>query len=389
MIRRLNGVPNGDLVAMDARYHRKKNCLSTYINPRNISAQRKSIQDSTKSKHDIALLKLIEELKPKIEMKHVFLLNSLRNRYRELLEVEGCVDPHLYTSQKLKERLMTEYPSLAFVPQKGYSDLVCLAQISVQEVLLKANELAKDLQSKEEEETRIDIEDARETASEESIVHQACGILRKHIEQTRKIKGEYYSPVEVTLEGQRKYVDPLLYKAICWLIDQNLFKEAGDVPTDARYLSIACDITTLSTGIMSPKHLGLAVYLHHTFGSRNLIDLLYCIGSCISYTELRTFLTSAALHVDRQQRTNNVFIPPELIPVHSGGRIIFGAADNWDHNEHTIDGKRTTHAMTSILLQPTLDIARDHEQRIQRATERSLDINKLKGYFVMTHCLCV
>ena len=239
MIRRLNGVPNGDLVAMDARYHRKKNCLSTYINPRNISAQRKSIQDSTKSKHDIALLKLIEELKPKIEMKHVFLLNSLRNRYRELLEVEGCVDPHLYTSQKLKERLMTEYPSLAFVPQKGCSDLVCLAQISVQEVLLKANELAKDLQSKEEEETRIDIEDARETASEESIVHQACGILRKHIEQTRKIKGEYYSPVDIYLAGQRKYVDPLLYKAICRLIDENLYKEAGDVPTDVRYSSIA------------------------------------------------------------------------------------------------------------------------------------------------------
>jgi hypothetical protein len=44
MIRRLNGVPNGDLVAMEARYHRKRNCLSTYINPRNISAQRKSVQ---------------------------------------------------------------------------------------------------------------------------------------------------------------------------------------------------------------------------------------------------------------------------------------------------------------------------------------------------------
>ena len=24
-------------------------------------------------------------------------------------------------------------------------------------------------------------------------------------------------------------------------------------------------------------------------------------------------------------------------------------ADNWDHNEHTLSGKQTTHAMTSIL----------------------------------------
>ena len=340
-----------------------------------------SVKHSTQNIHDVALSKLIEQLKPNIEAKQVYLLNSLRNRYRKLLETEGCGDPHLYTSQKLKERLMKEWPSLAFIPQKGSSDLVCLAHISVQEVLIKANELAKDLQCREEEEADMDITDMGK--SEESIVHHACGILRKHIGQTEKIKGEYYSPAEIGLEGQRKFVDPLLYKAIGWLIDEKLYEEADDVPTDARYLSIACDVTTLSTGIMSPKHLGVAIYLHHTFGSRSLIDLLHSVGSCVSYTELRTFLTSAALHVDSKQRTNNAevnaYIPPELVPIQSGGRMITGAADNWDHNEHTIDGKKTTHAMTSILLQPTSDTARDPKQRIQRATERSLDINKLKG----------
>ena len=41
MITRLHGVVNGDLVAVEARYHRKKNCVSTYINPRNVSSQTK------------------------------------------------------------------------------------------------------------------------------------------------------------------------------------------------------------------------------------------------------------------------------------------------------------------------------------------------------------
>lgn len=99
----------------------------------------------------------MEEFKPTLEITQVHLLNSHRNRFRELLETEGCVDPHLYTSHTLKERLVAEWLSIAFNPQKGNSDLVCLAEISVQEVPIKENELAKDLQCKEEEEAKMDI----------------------------------------------------------------------------------------------------------------------------------------------------------------------------------------------------------------------------------------
>lgn len=45
MIRRLNG----ELVAIETRYHRKRNCLSTYINPRNVAVQKKSAKHNTQS----------------------------------------------------------------------------------------------------------------------------------------------------------------------------------------------------------------------------------------------------------------------------------------------------------------------------------------------------
>lgn len=38
MLIRLRGVANGDLVAIEARYHRKKNCFSSYVNLRNFVA---------------------------------------------------------------------------------------------------------------------------------------------------------------------------------------------------------------------------------------------------------------------------------------------------------------------------------------------------------------
>ena len=88
----------------------------------------------------------------------------------------------------------------------------------------------------------------------------------------------------------KEWVDPVLYKFICWVTDKNLFDngaEVSDLKPNLPALNIACDIISQSTSVISPKHLGLAVYLHHEFGSRKLVDSLHAMGYCISYTELQ------------------------------------------------------------------------------------------------------
>ena len=69
---------------------------------------------------------------------------------------------------------------------------------------------------------------------------------------------------------------------LVWLSDEKAYSNASDIANenlnDVRYLSLASDITSLATGVMSPKHLGLAVHLHHQFGSRKLIDDIYKLG---------------------------------------------------------------------------------------------------------------
>ena len=135
---------------------------------------------------------------------------------------------------------------------------------------------------------------------------------------------------------------------------------------------------TLATSVASPKHLGLAVYLQHEFGSRKLIDLMHGMGYIISYTELCRFLTSAALHVSNQQESTATgsHIPPELTRRDDGGKFITAATDNWDHNERTVDGKRTTHAMTSILqsTSPSCQLP-----RLRKSASRTFDIENLPG----------
>lgn len=121
--------------------------------------------------------------------------------------------------------------------------------------------------------------------------------------------------------------------------------------------NIACDLITEATKVMSPKHLGMAVSLQHEYASRKLIEYMCAQGYYISYDELRRFLTSAALYVESLQEPSPIgaYKPPAILSRADGGKFISAAADNWDHNERTIDGKRTTHAMTSIFVQHQAD----------------------------------
>jgi hypothetical protein len=50
-------------------------------------------------------------------------------------------------------------------------------------------------------------------------------------------------------------------------------------------LAITCNIISKATNIMSPKHLGLGIRLHHDVRSRTLIEELSILGYCIPYTE--------------------------------------------------------------------------------------------------------
>ena len=382
MLKRLGGVANGDLVATDARYHRKKNCLAHYIDSRKISKARGNEKNT--SAYEKAIAELINEFSgPIVDKKDVFLLSTLKSRFQELVTEYGVEHPEVYTSQKLKNKLLQNWHEVIFISQIGISDLVCSKDISVGDALCKANELSSVLRDAELFLSSQDPKYNQQTIKmDESIVYAAVGILRRRMKHTQKLKDEYYSSTEMSLNYAKTFVDPLLYKMIVWLSDGKMYTSADEpLPTaiNPKCVSMACDITTLCTAVMSPKHLGLAVHLYHDYGSRGLIEELHTLGYVISYTELRHFLTSAAIHVstDKKPLASGALVPAELISKEDGGKLVIAAGDNWDHKEHTVDGKRTTHAMTSILVTQM-----QHEinfPRIKRSCNRTYDIQVLPG----------
>ena len=221
----------------------------------------------------------------------------------------------------------------------------------------------------------------------------AC-ILQRRIQNTSKYE-HYFAPNEVQLEGRKKFVDSLLHRAIGWIVCPKLYQNAEDIaqdgPLNERCLNIACDITTSSTGIFAPKHLGLSVSLYHSFGSRTLIEQMHLMGYGIPYHELQRFLTSAAEHIRNFQPPlrYGTYLPPEMKHKENGGKQIVAVADNWDHNDHTIDGKRTTHSMTSILVSREVTDPDEDSLRIPRLSASSMEENPVEGECFKHIFLCL
>ena len=88
--------------------------------------------------------------------------------------------------------------------------------------------------------------------------------------------------------------------------------------------------------LIAPLQVGLAVQMHHHFGSQFLIDSLNSSGFCSSYSEVTRFEMSAAC----LQGTDILGITP--------GHFVQFVADNADHNVRALDGLGTFHGMGII-----------------------------------------
>jgi hypothetical protein len=82
-----------------------------------------------------------------------------------------------------------------------------------------------------------------------------------------------------------------------WITDEKAFK-ACSIPSDVKKESVRkclalteCVVANSRT-ILTPFHLGLAIQVYHEFGTKRLIEILNAHGFCVTYTELRRYLTS-------------------------------------------------------------------------------------------------
>lgn len=125
---------------------------------------------------------------------------------------------------------------------------------------------------------------------------------------------------------------PTLLKLVAKLISN------GKVTKKAVSLSQAIQSHVTST--RNQTTLGLAVKLHHRYGSSDLIRLLHDHGFIASYDEVRRFRKSAA-----KLMGDDVNVLHRFMGLDRSVGLIFGWFDNLDLQVCTPNGQRNTHAM--------------------------------------------
>ena len=102
-------------------------------------------------------------------------------------------------------------------------------------------------------------------------------------------------------------------------------------------LCLTQSIEALITGSFNQTTLGLAVKLHHRFGSKEIIELMHSHGYVASYDEVQRYRKSAAKMTAEHDFTFRGLV--------NDGGLISSWCDNFDLQVYTPNGCRETHAM--------------------------------------------
>ena len=286
--------------------------------------------------------------------KKTFLLSTLLRRYKALLPQNG----ENYKSTRLRSRLEKHYGTLiSFLVQhgQGQSTIVLCSSIKLGDAIKAARRLKQEVKSWQPLELAGDLTDesGEQVSAEQAILYNAASILKADM---AKVEHSHYypTPSEVSLHKSVAFVPKMLQTFILWLINAEAYHsistESQNESVVRRCLSIAECIVFSSSKIITPLHMGLAVQLHNEFGSLRLIDILHLHGFCISYDNLRRFMTSAA-ETEIETLQDGVYIPNGIVSCADGGHLIHEGDDNIDINAETIDGKNTFHSMARVIFQ--------------------------------------
>ena len=253
----------GDLVAVEARYHRKKGCLAKYLlKEANIKPDLTS--DKADNHFNLALDELKCELYDEVEVnKSVYELSSLKEKIQQISKSKQLtLTPNKLTGTEIKKGLKRVWPKLKFVSRTGRCDLVYSESLTLDEALCKGAQSRNELELAEAEH---DLDNSlcesfqKSEEHELSVLHKAAIILRKRLRQAKSLPNEYFAPSEIVIAAQIQFLDPHVLKFAKFLSGDTDDVNNNDTTVEQRVVTLCSDMTYLVKPVMTPKQLGLSV----------------------------------------------------------------------------------------------------------------------------------
>ena len=169
-----------------------------------------------------------------------------------------------------------------------------------------------------------------------------------------------------------------LYDFVLWFTSDEHYRNVTNSKYEQdpvlRVITICHHTMGITRNQCLPITLGLALQ-KKLVGSKKLIEVLHNLGYCVSYDEVRRFLTSV-VNSQISQAKEGVYIPRGLqrVNMEDANTMIDAAIDNFEQNEDTLDGKTTMHSMAAVLYQ-RCEVVSDDE-RLPRCPQKVLDLSE-------------
>lgn len=319
---RLSGII--DLVAAEGRYHR--DCYSKFLQ---VSSKGTAPQ---LNKKDLAFQKICTEIESGEECQ--YLLSEISERMSQILDgAEG------YTTQYLKQKLVQHFgKNVIITSRQNQPPIVCFRE-TVDNIIHK-NWYQETLCDKSEERLRI--------------VSAAAAIIREDI------RSQAYDLTSYSIDGGDIGENDIIPQTLQCFTNVVIQSKSDSQNAQRKRQSISEAIISACRprSFISPILLGIGVYMHRHFASRNIIDILCSLGFSVAYSEVQKL--ENCLKAAPEEQTEEAFI-----------QFVF---DNADFNIRTIDGNNTFHNMGGIKID-TPKIHKTKDVRVKRSNEKPLQIS--------------
>ena len=302
--------------------------------------------------YSAAFAMLVDEITPRLSEGKIYDMSHLLDRYKQVLEVKG-ISCSNYRSEKLKRRMRGHFLEQIVIEKQNdpsKPELIYSSHLSVADIVKTAVSQQSREDFEVDEDTRQDMEQDKAT-----ILYQAARIIKNDIKQCNGI----IKPLcvdDVSIEKGRCLIPESLYSFLSEVISRQ-DKKATTVSDGAtlsaekgrRVVMLGQDIIHAATNsqVKTPKHVGLAVTIHHLTGSKEVVTLLNRMGHCSSYDDVEIVNTAWAREMVARSQQTGVVILSNI----TAGPFVQFAVDNNDFIEETLDGKQTTHATTLVVYQ--------------------------------------
>ena len=227
--------------------------------------------------YSAAFAMLVDEITPRLSEGKIYDMSHLLDRYKQVLEVKG-ISCSNYRSEKLKRRMRGHFLDQIVIEKQNdpsKPELIYSSHLSVADIVKTSVSQQSSEDFEVDEDTRQDME-----KDKASILYQAAQIIKNDIKQCNGISIKPLCVDDVSIEKGRCLIPESLYSFLSEVISRQ-DKKATTVSDGStlsaekgrRIVMLGQDIIHAATNsqVKTPKHIGLAVTIHHLTGSKESV----------------------------------------------------------------------------------------------------------------------